>query len=182
MGEIVEVRRHSLRGEGDALSPQGVELARRVAPTLLGGFHAAYSSPKQRAIETLKLFGVAEYKIVPEFGLPPHELASHDQHVQALRTRTGCSTLEAYLAIPATHLLLESFGAAFLDRLCEVAAALPSGKNALVVSHGGSIEPAVLAAEPDWTLSDMGGELKECEGALFHFDGGILRRVELRRL
>ncbi len=182
MGEIIEVRRHSLRGEGDALSREGVELARRVAPSLIGGFHAAYSSPKQRAIETLKLFGVTEYKIVPEFGLPPHELASHEQHVQALRSRAGCSTLEAYLAIPATHLILDAFGVAFLDKLCEAAAALPFGKNALVVSHGGSIEPAVLAAEPDWTLADMGGELKECEGALFHFDGGILKRVEVRRL
>ena len=182
MAEVIEVRRHSLRGEGDALSPQGIELARRVAPALVGSFHAACSSPKQRCIETLKLFGVTEYRVIPEFGLLPHDLASHDHHVEALRSRAGCSTLEAYLAIPATHLILESFGAAFLDKLCEVAAALPFGKNALVVSHGGSIEPAILAAEPDWTLADVGGELKECEGALFHFDGGILKRVEVRRL
>ncbi|HUT33378.1 MAG TPA: histidine phosphatase family protein [Planctomycetota bacterium] len=182
MSEIIEVRRHSLRGEGDALSPEGIELARRVAPSLTGGFHAACSSPKQRCIETLKLFGVTEYKIVPEFGLLPRDLASHDHHVEALRSRTGCSTLQAYMAIPATHLILEQFGQEFFDKLCQFAAELPWGKNALVVSHGGSIEPAILAAMPEWTLDDVGGELKECEGALFHFHGGIFRRVELRRL
>jgi broad specificity phosphatase PhoE len=182
MGEIIEVRRHSLRGEGDALSPEGIELARRAAATLLDQYHAAYASPKQRAIETLRLFGATDYTVVPEFGLLPADLAAHDHHAEALRSRTGCSRLEAYLAIPATHLILERFGQAFLDKLCELAAALPFGRNALAVSHGGSIEAAILAAEPDWTLESLGGELKECEGALFHFDGGILKRVELRRL
>ena len=182
MGEIFEVRRHSLRGEGDALSPEGIELARRVAPALGGPFRAVYSSPKQRCVETLQAFGISEYRTVPEFGLPPAELRSHDRHADALRSRTGCSLLEAYLAIPATHLVLERFGQAFFDRLCRLAAELPSGKNALAVSHGGSVEAAILAAMPDWTLKSLGGELKECEGALFHFDGGIPKDVELRRL
>ncbi len=182
MGEIIEVRRHSLRGEGDALSPEGVELARRAAATLVGRYCAAFSSPKQRCIETLRLFGITEFRIVPEFGLPPAELGDHDHHAEALRTRTGCSLLAAYMAIPATHLILERFGSAFYEKLCAVASQLPLGKNALVVSHGGSIEPAIIAAMPDWTLDSLGGELKECEGALFHFDGGILKRVELRRL
>lgn len=182
MGEIIEVRRHSLRGEGDELSPEGVDLARRAAGTLVGNYAAAFSSPKERCIQTLRLFGVAEFRIVPEFGLPPAELAEHDRHAEALRARTGCSLLAAYMAIPATHLILERFGSAFYEKLCAIAEELPSGRNALVVSHGGSIEPAIMAAVPDWTLESMGGELKECEGALFHFDGGILQRVELRRL
>ena len=182
MAEIVEVRRHSLRGEGDALSSEGVELARRAAATLVGRYAAAFSSPKQRCIETIRLFGATEFRVVPEFGLPPAELTDHDRHAEALRTRAGCSLLAAYLAIPATHLILERFGSAFYEKLCAIAGDLPPGRNALVVSHGGSVEPAILAAMPDWTLESLGGELRECEGALFHFDGGILKRVELRRL
>jgi broad specificity phosphatase PhoE len=182
VSELIEVRRHSIRGEEGSLSPEGIELARRATATLLGHYHAAYSSPKKRAIETLQLFGVSEYKIVPEFSTLPKELDAHDAHVEALRRRTGCSTLQAYLAIPVTHLILERFGSEFSDKLCELAAGLPVGKNALVVSHGGSIEAAVLAAIPDWTLETLGGELKECEGALFRFSGGLLKSVELRRL
>jgi len=182
VGEVIEVRRHSIRGEEGALSPEGVELARRVAATLLGHYHAACSSPKKRAIETLRLFGATEFRIVPEFSTLPKELDAHESRVEALRRRTGCSTLQAYLAIPVTHLILERFGTEFFDKLCELAADLPAGKNALVVSHGGSIEAAILAAMPDWTLESMGGELKECEGALFRFSGGLLKGVELRRL
>jgi len=182
MGSVFEVRRHSLRGEGGSLSPEGIELARRASRTLVGNYHAAYSSPKQRAIETLRAFGFDEYHVVPEFGTLPAELAKHDRMADTLRERTGCTLLEAYLEIPATHLVLERFGNAFFERLCELAEHLPLGRNALAVSHGGSIEAAILAAVPEWTLADIGGELKECEGALFCFEDRLFRRVEIRRL
>jgi len=183
MAEIVEVRRHSLRGEGKSLSPEGVALAHRVAPTLVGDFHSAYTSPKPRCIETLAAFGFTTYRVIPEFStLPDEELSAHARLAEALQRRAGCSLLDAYMAIPATHLVLEKFGAAFFEKLCGLAAALPGGRNALVVSHGGSVEPAVLAAMPDWTLESMGGELAECEGALFRFEDGIFKSVEIRRL
>jgi len=181
MAEIFDLRRHSLRGEGDTLSHDGVGLARRAASTLVGNYAATYTSPKQRCIETLKAFGFDTYKIIPEFGTLPPELREHDQHVETLRRRTACTLLEAYLAIPATHLILESFGKALFEKLCELAQELPLHKNALAVSHGGSIEPAVLAAMPGWTLEAMGGELEECEAALFHFEGKIFHRVETLR-
>ena len=181
MAEIFEVRRHSLRGSGPGLSPEGIALAQQTAPTLVGRFAAAYTSPKQRAIETLAAFGFTAYTVVPEFSTLPATLAAHDHHVDALVERTQCSVLDAYMAIPATHLILEAFGAACLDKLCTLAAKLPHGRNAIAVSHGGSIEPAVLAAMPDWTLESMGGELAECEGALFHFDGGVFRGVDIVR-
>jgi len=182
MAVIFEVRRHSLRGEGDGLSAEGLELARRAAATLVGGFAAVYSSPKLRCVETLKAFGFESYRVIPELGTLPASLRDHDHHVDALRSRTGCTFLEAYLAIPATHLILEAFGEALFAKLCQLVADLPAGRNALAVSHGGSIEPAVLAAMPDWTLDDLGGELRECEAALFHFTDTIFKGVELRRL
>ena len=182
MPEIFEVRRHSLRGDGPSLSPEGIELARRTAATLVGNYEAIYTSPKTRCIETLAAFVFTTCKVVPEFGLLPSKLDDHERHVGLLQRRTGCSRLEAYFAIPATHLILEEFGRAFFEKLCQLARELHHGKNALAVSHGGSIEPAVLAAMPDWTLRDLGGELRECEGALFHFEDGICTRVELRRL
>ncbi len=183
MAEVFEVRRHSIRGEGKSLAPEGLALARRAASGLLGNYHAVSTSPKRRAIETLEAFGFSSYKTVPEFGtLPKAELSGHQRHVEALRSRTGCTELEAYLAIPATHLVLEEFGVAFFEKLAALAQGLPTGKNALAVSHGGSIEAAVLAAVPDWTLQDIGGELKECEGALFIFEDKLFKRVEIRRL
>jgi len=182
MGETVEVRRHSLRGEGKGLSAEGLELARRAAATLVGNYAAVYTSPKRRCIETLEALGFTRYEVAPEFATLPSELEDHERHAEALRSRTGCSLLEAYLAIPATHLILEKFGTAFFERVCAIAEELPSGKNALVVSHGGSIEAAVLAAMPDWSLRDLGGELKACEAALFVFENRLFRRVEILRL
>jgi broad specificity phosphatase PhoE len=182
MTEIVEVRRHSLRGEGKSLSEQGAALAERAKATLLGNYQACYTSPKRRARETLEAFGFDEYKTVEEFSTFPKAIDDYADHVQALQGRTGCSRLEAYLAIPATHLVVEEFGKTFFAKVCELAEALGAGRNALVVSHGGSIEAAVLAAMPDWTLEDIGGELAECEAALFLFEDQMFRRVDFLRL
>ena len=79
-------------------------------------------------------------------------------------------------------MVLEAFGEAFFEKIYELVQKLPANRNALAISHGGSIEPAVLATMPDWTLEDMGGELKECEAARFHFDRQAFKRVELLRL
>lgn len=182
MAEIFEVRRHSIRGQGDDLAPEGIELATRARPTLLDAYHACYTSPKGRCIQTLEAFGFRAYTIVAEFGTLPRKLAEFDRQAQTIRERSGCTLLEAYFAIPGTHVVLEEFGNAFLAKLTELAEALPQGKNALAVSHGGSIEPAVVAAMPDWSLQTMGGELRECEGARFRFENAILRGVEIVRL
>ena len=182
MAEIFEVRRHSVRGEGKSLSPEGIALAERVAPTLLGSYQACYASPKRRARETLEAFGIRAYATVDELTTLPEALDDHEGHVRTLQERTGCTRLEAYLAIPATHLVVEAFGRAFFRKVCELADELRPGKNALAVSHGGSIEAAVLAAMPDWVLDDLGGELAECEAALFVFEHKLFRRVEIVRL
>ncbi len=182
MAEIFEVRRHSLRGEGGSLSPEGIALAERARPTLVGRYQACYASPKPRARETLEAFGFTSYRILDELSTFPKAIDDHGDHVRALQERTGCTTLEAFLAIPATHLVVEAFGNALFARVRELADGLRAGRNALAVSHGGSIEAAVLSAVPDWTLDDMGGELAECEAALFVFEAHVFRRVEFVRL
>lgn len=182
MPEIVEVRRHSLRGEGQSLSEEGIALARRAAEGLLGNFQTCCTSPKARAIETLEAFGVTQHTAVPEFGTLPDELEDHAAHVKALQDRTGCTVLEAYMAIPATHLALEAFGQAFFQKILEVGEALHPRHNALVVSHGGSIEAGVLAAMPDWSLKDIGCELAECDGARFIFQHKVFLKIEFVRL
>ncbi len=182
MAAVVEVRRHSLRGEGGSLSPEGVALAERARATLLGNYQACYSSPKLRARETLEAFGVTTYTVIDAFSTFPKEIDDHGDHVRALQERTGCTVLEAYLAIPATHLVVERVGQQFFAKLCELAAELRPRRNALVVSHGGSIEAAVLAAMPDWTLDDLGGELAVCEAACFRFHDHVFRDVSFIRL
>ena len=182
MAEIIEVRRHSLRGEGKSLSPEGIALARRAADTLVGNYQAAYTSPKPRCIETLEAFGFDVWKLVPEFGTLPKRIDDHEEHVEALQNRTQCTWLEACMAIPATHLIVEQFGNTLFDKIRELADGLHAGKNALAVSHGGSIEAAVLAAMPEWDFDDLGGELALCEAACFHFDHGLFRRIEFIRL
>jgi broad specificity phosphatase PhoE len=182
MAETVEVRRHSKRGDGKSLSPEGIALAESAKATLLGRYQACYTSPKARARETLEALGFTTYKVVEAFATFPKEIDDHDDHVRALQERTGCTRLEAYLAIPATHLVVEAFGKRFFETVCELAAELRPKRNALAVSHGGSIEAAALAAMPDWTLDDLGGELAECEAACFRFKGGVFRDISFIRL
>jgi hypothetical protein len=50
-----------------------------------------------------------------------------------------------------------------------------------VVSHGGSIEPALVACLPDADHGSWGAPLLHCEGARLGFDRGRWVSIEFRR-
>jgi hypothetical protein len=45
------------------------------------------------------------------------------------------------------------------------------GAQALLISHGGLIEPGLVAALPDWPHVRWGRGFRHCEGARLHHDG-----------
>jgi hypothetical protein len=48
---------------------------------------------------------------------------------------------------------------------------VPDGAEALLISHGGLIEPGLVAALPDWPHVRWGRGFRHCEGARLRDDG-----------
>ena len=59
---------------------------------------------------------------------------------------------------------------------------VPDGARALVVSHGGLIEPALVAACSDGDLANGGAVFAHCEGARLTCHANQLVDVELLRI
>lgn len=182
--KVVEVRRHSKRGSGDDLSEEGVELARRAKRTLEGPYFLCYSSPKWRCVRTLQELGCHEYRIDERFGpLPSERVSVHDGRVRETMNRHGVGLLEAYFEVDEVRGILKEKGAEVLQAVRDAAKTLPQGRQALAVSHGGTIEPAaIFALGRGFSLSALGGALRECEGVRFLVEDREIRRVDIIRL
>jgi hypothetical protein len=59
--------------------------------------------------------------------------------------------------------------------------AVPDGTAALVIGHGGGIEPGLVACLPEADLDAWGAPLGHCDGARLGFDGGRFVSVQFRR-
>jgi len=181
--KTVELRRHSIRGEGQSLSPQGLELAKKAKADLLPGYARVIASDKKRAQETAEAFGFPEYEVDQRFGTMGGEgLAPLEDRVAQLCRERGLSILEAWLALPEAVQAIRPQAEAYWQAVVDVARSLHDGQAALIVSHGGAIEPAVMAGGGNWSLELLGGELNCCEGVRLHFEDDELREIGLRRL
>ena len=162
------------RGRGSHLSSEGVALARRVGAAL-GAFDFVAVTAVPRTMETALAMGFAVDAVLePQCGYIAGELDRHAQwswdqpYVRlAELIRSGGKLAEAAVA-----------DAALWKRLV---ADLRPGGRALVVSHGGSIEPVVVACLPDADHGSWGAALAHCDGFLLHEQHGTFIDVELRR-
>ncbi|MGQ9629341.1 MAG: histidine phosphatase family protein [bacterium] len=181
--KTIEVRRHSIRGKGKGLSREGVELAKSARPTLSPPYDIRISSPKKRARETMEAFGFENYSTDERFStLDDSRIEGFEDRIEMTAASEGCSKFEALFRVPEVSAILRKMGEGYLSALRDVAAKLPEGGKALIVSHGGSIEPAALLGFPRYDLAEMGGPLEPCEGVVFHFEGEKLQKVEVIRL
>ena len=182
--KVVEVRRHSIRGSGDALSDEGRQLARRAQSTLEGKYKYCYTSPKKRAIETLEEFGYTIFKVDEWFGpLPGEKIRPFEDRAKKIVEDQKLTLLEAFFEIEELHPIMEEKGRELIEAVKRICRELPDDGRALVVSHGGAIEPAaILALEKGFSLEVLGGELLECEGVKFFLDGGLAKRLDVIRL
>lgn len=176
----LEIRRHSLtkkgptRGRGSHLSTRGVALARAVGAQL-GAFGYVVTSSSPRAIETALAMGYAvDDALDMPSGYVPGEVEHHDQW----------SWRQAYL----TYAELISHGGglaamaqAHRDIWTRVVEAVPDGTGALVVSHGGCIEPALVSCLPNADHASWGAPFSHCDGARLDFDSGRFTNIRLRR-
>jgi broad specificity phosphatase PhoE len=176
----LEVRRHSLtkkgtaRGHGSHLSAQGVALARAVGAQL-GPFDRVLTSPAPRAIETAIAMGFA---VDDTTGLPagdgPGQVSRHEQW----------SWPDPYLRYAELIQADEGLAAAaqaHRDLWAALVQGVPDSATALVVSHGGIIEPALVACLPGSNHASWGAPFSHCDGARLGYNNGRFITVQFRR-
>jgi len=182
--KVVEIRRHSVRGGDDTLSEEGKQLARKAGSTLEGNYLHCYTSPKKRAIETLEEFGYTMFKVDERLGpLPGEKIRPFEDRAKKMVENRKLTLLEAFFEIKELHPILEEKGRELIEAVRQICRELPDGGRALVVSHGGDIEPAaLLALGRGFSLNVLGGEFLECEGMKFFFEEDSVKRIDVIRL
>jgi broad specificity phosphatase PhoE len=150
------------RGRGSHLSTKGVALARQVGETL-EPFHRVYVSPLPRTMETALAMGFAVDDVMDfSCGYISGEFEHHDQwewdqpyvrFAKMLHSETKLAGLAARDMLLWKKLLL----------------AVPAGQRILIVSHGGSIEPTLVACLPNAEHREWGGPFSHCDGVFLTF-------------
>jgi broad specificity phosphatase PhoE len=176
----LEVRRHSLtkkgaaRGRGSHLSAEGVALARLVG-TSLGPFAQVVTSASPRAVETALAMGLAVDDTVElPSGYVPGEVEHHQQW-RWPRPYSAYAELLGRGGGPPT--VAEAYRVAWTV----VVEAVPEAAAALVVCHGGGIEPGLVACLPDADHGSWGAPFGHCDGARLGFGDGRFVSVQFRR-
>jgi broad specificity phosphatase PhoE len=177
----LEVRRHSLtkegraRGRGSYLSAEGVALARLVGESL-GPFATVVTSASPRALETAVAMGFAvDYTVELPSGYVPGEVGHHEQWSWPDPYRT-------YAELLGRGGRLATIAERHRRIWTSVVEAVPDGTAALVVGHGGGIEPGLVACRPDADHESWGAPLDHCDGARLGFDEGGFVSVQFSRV
>ena len=181
------VYRHSLtkkgteRGRGSYLSTEGVALARQVGESL-EPFHRVYVSTFPRTMETALAMGFAVDKTLDfSCGYVSGEFEHHGQwgweqpyvrFAEMLHSETRLAALASMDVLLWESLLLD----------------VPAGQRVLIVSHGGSIEPTLVACLPNAEHEMWGSPFSHCDGVLLTFassglagEGGCFTNAEFQR-
>ena len=171
----LEVRRHSFtkkgdaRGRGSHLSGEGVRAARS-AGAELGPLAYVAVSELPRTLETAIAMGFAVDDILPlGAGYSTAEVAHHDQwtwprpYVRYRELLDGGGPLA-----DAARREFDVWRSA-VDRIAD-------GETALIVSHGGRIEPTFVVALPDADVAAWGPPFSHLDGVRIAFDAD---RVDL---
>jgi broad specificity phosphatase PhoE len=175
---MLEVRRHSLTKKdgsgGSALSAAGVTLARSIGGEVRFGH--VRTSTSARTIETAIAMGYAvDDALEMPSGYVPGEVEHHDQwqwhesyarYAELIHAGGGLSRVAEELALLWVGALRQ----------------VPDGDAALVVAHGGGIEPALVACLPDADHSTWGLPFRQCDGARLMHDGERFTTIEFLRV
>jgi broad specificity phosphatase PhoE len=177
----LEVRRHaytkkgSARGRGSHLSKEGVVAARAVGASL-GPIAYVLTSLSPRAVETAVAMGFAVDDTVDmPSGYVPGEVDHHDQW-------TWPEPFAAYAALIARGKGLAAVAHENRELWLTALAEVPEGSGALIIGHGGTLEPALVTFAPDADHSSWGAAFGHLHGARLEFDGTHVTNVEIRRL
>lgn len=171
----IEVRRHTMRVKpGDHLSQAGVTLARRIGGPL-GPFTRVITSPIPRAFETAIAMGFAVDEQDEVFSV----MLGDEVENEAGGWDAGFAAFgAAYKRGGATRRMADMLAA----HLWRIAKVLPEDEAALVISHGGIIETAVVGCLPKVDHTAWGRYCDYCEGVRLSFDGEKFMAAEVLRV
>jgi broad specificity phosphatase PhoE len=157
------------------LSAQGVALARAVGAEL-GPIAYVVTSAAPRAIETAIAMGVAVDDTVDlPSGYVPGEVGFHEQWTWA---KPWVRYAELLARGGGLATVAEAHRAAWIRAVASVA----EGAAALMVSHGGAIEPTLVACLPSADHQHWGPLLGHCDGARLGFADGSIVDLRFRRV
>lgn len=141
----------------------------------LGPFNYVLTSAAPRAVETAIAMGFAVHEIVEmPSGYVPGVVEHHEQWSWP---RPYLRYAELVAAEPALAAVAGARRTTWTQAIGRVA----DGAAALVVSHGGGIEPALVACLPQADHGSWGKPLGHCEGARLGFADGRFVSIEFSR-
>jgi broad specificity phosphatase PhoE len=176
----IDVRRHSYtkkgptRDRGSHLSTDGVVAARAVGGTL-GSITYVLTSRSPRAVETAIAMGFAvdDTAEMPS-GYVPGEVEHHDQW-------TWPQPFAVYASLISSGNGLTAIAHANRQLWLNALAQVPEGNGALVIGHGGTLEPTLVACAPAADHASWGTAFGHLDGARLEFDHDNLVSVQIRR-
>ena len=167
----LEVRRHTMRRKpGAHLSRGGIELARLVGEGI-GPFDLVVTSKIPRAVETAVAMGLEVDETLEELGHLPDDVLSE------IEWPTRFADMAKILARKGPSARF-SKGQAKLWR--SIAAKIPEGGHARLITHGWFIELGAVASLPEADFDPWGGAIGYCEGVRLVYDGDEVRGEVLR--
>ena len=168
-------RKNSVEGRsGSHLSREGVRLARALGDTLPAMCHVVVGGQPRHLETALALgFAVDEQVSLPS-GYVPGEVDHHDQW-------SWDQPFVRYAELLVAGTGLTNVAGAHLDCWRSVLEHVPDGAAGLVVSSGGSIEPALVAALPEADHAGWGGPLHQLEGAKLTWTSSTCTSIQLLR-
>lgn len=177
----LEVRRHSLtkkgaaRGRGSHLSAEGVALARRIGAEVRAPAYVL-TSEVPRCVETAVAMGFAVDDTV-SFRYPyvDGEVGRHEQW-------TWDEPFVRYAALLGAGGGVATLVAEELPLVTAAVERVDDGAAALVVTHGGTIEPLLVGCLPGADHRSWGPAIGHGEGATLTWEHGRFTSIELRRV
>lgn len=158
-------KKGEVRGQGSHLSSEGVALARRIGARL-GSFDRVYVSLEPRTMETALAMGFAvDAALAFSCGYVPGEFEHHAQWDWQSPFVRFAELIRAGGQLSATV----AADRALWDRL--VSAVSPGGR-VLILSHGGTIEPVLVACLPEANHALWGAPFSHGDGVVLTHRGG----------
>jgi len=171
---VLEHLRHSRRDPaGIHLNAAGLELARRVAPTL-GPYDRVVTSPKPRAVETAEALGLTVDARLPELAMMPDDVGLS---VDELLPRSFAD----YVSFVHRSESMAEYANDQARLMRDELERLPEGGRLLLISHGGIIEFGAAAARPQDARS-FGVPVGYLEGVRLSLENGRWVRGEVLRV
>ncbi|MGH2368726.1 MAG: histidine phosphatase family protein [Chloroflexota bacterium] len=170
----VEHRRHSIRVQpGQHLSQAGVDLARRVGNGM-GPFQRVVTSPAPRAFETAIAMGFAVDDLLPdELSMTPDGMGAEID---------WAANFAEYQRVAEQGGITSRFAQQLAEYHRALAASVPEGERALIISHGGIVEASAIGCLSGFDYSAWGPSCSYCEGIRLHFDGQRFVHADLLRV